>query len=75
MIEVQHTLENILILSIDRRQILTGKIIVLALLGLFSALLALLKSLVSLNLIEGSTDNVLSVLRNIAKHYRSNVRF
>jgi len=61
------TLETILTLPVDRRQILTGKMMVVALSGLISALLALLGLLVGLNLIEGLPDNILSVVKDIVK--------
>ncbi len=61
------TLETMLTLPVDRKQILLGKMIVVASSGLLSALLALLGLLIGLNLIEGLPDNIMNVVRDIVK--------
>ena len=59
------TLETILTLPVNRLQILFGKMIVVAVSGFLSALLALTGLIVSLNLIEGIPDEIFSILQGM----------
>jgi len=61
------TLETLLTLPVRRNQVLVGKMGVIALTGLMSALLSLVGLFVSLNLIEGLPQDLLTVIRDILK--------